>query len=192
MTWQQAQRWEQKWHGNCCNDYGEMEKQLLYADRMGLKFFHNGKSPYNIDMHNVRVLDIGGGPSSLLLKCINVRGVVVDSLLIPTWVRQRYKAANIELLQQQGERLNICGFAECWLYNTLQHTEDPSLVISNARKATSLIRIFEWIDTPTNIGHPNSLSEHMLNEWLHGDGKVEQIDGIAHCYGTAYYGVFPT
>ena len=77
--WQEAQRWELGWWGDCTNTYGEEEKQLLYASRMGLKSFHNGKSPYNFDLDGMSILDIGGGPVSLLLKCINFRKAkVVD------------------------------------------------------------------------------------------------------------------
>lgn len=190
--WKEAQEWEREWHGTCQNSYGEEEKQLLYAEKLGLKFFNNGKSSYNIDMHDVRVLDIGGGPCSLLLKCVNVRGVVVDPLSFPPWVRLRYEEAGIELLQQQGERLELNGFAECWIYNCLQHTEDPESVIANAHEAAKLIRIFEWIDTPANIGHPHSLSAQQLDEWLEGEGRIEQIAGAANCFGKAYYGIFPT
>jgi len=70
-VWQQAQEWEFGWWGNCVNTYGEETKQLLYAARMGLTAFHDGKSPFNFDLGGASVLDIGGGPSSLLLKCTN-------------------------------------------------------------------------------------------------------------------------
>jgi len=192
MSWQEAQGWERSWWGNCCNVYGEEEKQLLYAKRMGLQFFHDGKSPYNIDVHGAKVLDIGGGPVSLLLKCVNVQGTVADPIRYPRWVMLRYEAAGIEYLPLRGEDVDMQGFDECWLYNVLQHTEESGCIVANARRAARVIRIFEWIDTPSNIGHPQSLSKTKLDEWLGGDGKVEQINGEANCWGKAYYGIFPT
>jgi hypothetical protein len=192
MTWKQAQEWEQDWWDNCTNTFGEEMKQMLYADKMGLKTFHDGKSPFNIDMKGKRVLDIGGGPTSLLLKCMNVSGVVVDPLPMLEWVEMRYEAANICLMSIAAEDLLLTGFNECWMYNVLQHTENPELAIENARRAARLIRIFEWIDTPTNEGHPHSLSVAALNKWLGGEGKVEQLTGQNTCMGRAYYGIFTT
>lgn len=192
--WQKAQEWEQGWWGNTVNTYGEQEKQLLYARKMGLTFFHNGKSPYNIDMGGKSVLDVGGGPCSLLLKCVNVdRPTVIDPLQVPQWVKARYEAANIRLWPYQMENaLKASSFTEGWLYNVLQHCKNPEQVVRNVQRSVELIRIFEWIDTPTNVGHPHSLSEGKLNEWLGGHGKVETINGEANCWGKCYYGVFPT
>lgn len=191
MDWQAAQEWEGQWWGNCCNVLGEEQKQLLYADRMGLRAFHDGKSPYNFDLGGASVLDIGGGPCSLLLKCIDVVGKVVDPLEFPAWVLMRYQAAGIEFERVKGEEINEADFDEVWLYNVLQHTENPVEVIRNAQQAAGLIRIFEWIDMPTNEGHPHSLTEAQLNNWLGGEGKVEQLTG-PHTTGMAYYGIFPT
>lgn len=192
MNWQQAQEWEKDWHGACINTYGEERKQLLYANRMGLRTFHDGRSPYNFDLGGISVLDIGGGPCSLLLKCVNVVGKVIDPLEFPAWVLMRYQVAGIEFEQVRGENIEESGWDECWLYNVLQHVEDPMKVICNARRAAKLIRIFEWVDTPTNVGHLHSLTEAQLNNWLRGEGKVEQLTGQYTCTGTGYYGIFPT
>jgi len=189
------EQWEQDWWGTCQNTYGEEEKQLVYARKMGLTFFHNGKSPYNIDMQGKSVLDIGGGPCSLLLKCVNVDDAkVVDPTKFPDWVYKRYDDAGIEYEIQSGEDFPSSmteWWDECWIYNVLQHTRSPMEVIANAKRQAKLIRIFEWIDTPTNIGHPHTLTEEQLNQWLGGEGKVE-ILSESGCTGKAYYGVFPT
>lgn len=193
-TWNRAQEWEADWWGKCLNTYGEEEKQLLYASRMGLKFFHNGKSPYNIDAGYASVIDVGGGPNSLLLKTVNRAGsAVLDPLAMPEWVKERYRAADIMLLQKPAEefRCDACDFDEVWIYNCLQHTENPQAVIANARHNGRLIRIFEWIDTEVNIGHPHSLTKEMLDDLLAGYGKVEALSGQANCYGRCYYGIFP-
>lgn len=195
MTWQKAQKWEEDWHGSCVNTYGEEEKQLLYANRMGLSAFHDGKSPYNFDLGRKSILDIGGGPSSLLLKCINYGEpvTVLDPLTFPDWVYARYDIAGISYIQMMGEQVNPKRtYDESWIYNVLQHTQSPASVIKSAQKASRVIRIFEWIETEVNIGHPHSLTEDKLNEWLSGEGKVETLNGQANCCGRCYYGIFPT
>jgi hypothetical protein len=194
MSWVEAQKWETDWWGDCVNTYGEEEKQLLYANRMGLQMFHNKKSPYNINLGRTSVIDIGGGPVSLLLKCVNGSGlIVVEPMVMPGWVTERYAEASIVVRQGPGEELSPDEFDqidEAWIYNVLQHTQDPERVIENARKIAKIVRLFEWIDTPANVGHPHSLSQAKLDEWLGGFGKVEELTGQANCFGNCYYGIF--
>lgn len=191
--WHNAQRWEKEWWTDCTNTYGEQEKQLLYANRIGLRLFHNGKSPYNIDVSGLSIIDIGSGPASLLLKCVGFeRAMAVDPLGFPEWVIERYKSGGIEFQQQKAEDQCMSGFDEAWIYNVLQHVECLEMAIRQAQRAANIIRLFEWIDTPTNTGHIHTLTEGQLNTLLGGYGKVEQINGQANCFGNAYYGVFPT
>jgi hypothetical protein len=190
--WTDAQKWEQDWHGLCLNTYGEEMKQLLYAEKMGLRLHHDGRSPYNIDVKGATVADIGCGPSSLMLKTVNLKyGEAVDPIKFPDWVIARYSAANILFTNLPGERwLSDKKFDEAWIYNCLQHTEDPEKIIDNAKRSAKIVRLFEWIDTAVNIGHLHSLKRDQLDKWLDGEGKVETLGGAANCYGTCYYGVF--
>lgn len=194
--WDKAQKFEKDWWGDCSNTYGEEEKQLTYARKMGLQFFHNGKSPYNIDLKKKRVLDIGGGPTSILLKCVNraPRCVVIDPILkaTPQWVKLRYVESNIIPLGIQGENRFIKEvglFDEVWIYNVLQHTDDPALICKNARKLGKIVRVFEWIDTHTNDGHPHTLTEKKLNKWFGGEGQTEALNQNT-LRGGCYFGVF--
>ena len=194
--WNKAQEWEQSWWGNCINTFYEEEKQLVYADKMGLERCGNDKTPYVYDLHGISVLDIGGGVCSILLKCINIkRGVVIDPLSMPEWVIDRYTHKNIVFDNIKGEDIekepNGNTFDEVWVYNVLQHTENPKKVVENAKAIGKTIRIFEWIDTPINEGHIHTLRENDLNDWLGGFGKVEMMN-YRPARGKAYYGVFPT
>lgn len=190
--WKKATQWEKEWWGNCVNTYGEEAKQFLYAQKMGLMTSPTIKTPFRFDLGEIFVLDIGGGPCSLLLKCEGFKGAeVIDPLQIPDWIKKRYLAAGIHYAQIKGEDIKgKCRFDEVWIYNVLPHCENPKKIIENARGIGKLIRIFEWIDTPIGKGHLSSVTEKELNEWLGGEGKVEKLNGIAH--GKAYYGVFPT
>lgn len=198
--WQKENDWESTWWGECFNTYGEETKQLAYAKMMGLGVSSEVQHPY-YDLEGKSVLDIGGGPVSLLLKCVNRgRSVVADPLTIPHWALDRYRAADILFKNVQAERLieDACFeseeiFDEVWMYNVLQHTQNPQLIVENARKLGKVIRFFDWIDTLVEPGHPQILKEKDLNEWLHGVGKVHQLDRkvwVSYC--RAYYGVFPT
>lgn len=194
MAWEDEQKFEKEWHGNCINSYWEETKQQIYAKRMGLVAnFVNGKFPV-YDLQDKSIIDIGGGPYSLLLKCINVKVAgLIDPCPYPDWVYQRYREAGVSYIIAKAEDL-LKGrdqqvVDEVWIYNVLQHTEDPELIIYNARKVSKIIRIFEWIDMPATEGHPHELKESKLNKWLHGYGKTEDINESG-CNGRCYYGIF--
>ena len=191
MNWKNEQKFELDWWGNCANSFGEEEKQLVYAKKMGLDFFHNGKSPYNIEMNGKRILDIGGGPISLLLKCENVDGTVADPCEYPDWVGQRYSECAIIYNKIKGEDVgfNQDKFDEVWIYNCLQHVDDPELIIKNALHIGKIVRLFEWIDTQKTKGHPHTLTEEKLNKWLGGVGKVEVLNEPT-VNGKCYFGIF--
>ena len=195
-AWKKAQEWEKDWHGDFVNSINEELKQVVYAHKMGLTFTPTPKTPYNLDLEGKSVIDIGGGGYSLFLKCSNFsKATVVDPILPPEWVLDRYEAHNVDFMNIPAEdfRPDIVDFPvdEIWIYNCLQHTIDPEKIIANARKVGKLIRIFEWIETSVNVGHIHTLKAEKLNEWLGGEGKVENIKEHG-CAGLCYYGVFPT
>jgi len=192
--WNDAQKWEKKWHGNCVNSFNEEKKQFVYAEKIGLKMIGNRKTPYTFDLQNISILDLGGGPYSLLLKCENFsKAIVVDPLEYPKWVEERYKSAGIEYIKTPAENISFYpnkeSFDEVWMYNVLQHTISPADIVKNAKKYGKIIRIFEWINTGTNEGHLHNLTEKNLDKWLGGKGKTEHIDKNG-CRGDCYYGIF--
>ena len=190
--WKEDQEFEANWWSDCRNTYGEEEKQLIYSQKMGLRLFHNNKSPYNIDCHDQSILDVGGGPVSLLLKCVNLKkGKVIDPCHYPEWVAMRYSMAGIKYDVQLAEEMIESGWDEIYCYNVLQHVIDPRKIVEKMRESGELIRIFEWIENGISPGHPHNLTEKELNEWLRGEGKVERLN-YPTLKGLAYYGVFPT
>jgi len=192
MVWTNDQDFEKDWWGDCANTLGEENKQLTYAKLMGLRFFHNGKSPHNLNLEGKKVLDIGSGPISMLLKCIDCKGcIAADPCDYPSWVQDRYKLHGVTYLKSKGEDLNKLKtvFDEVWIYNVLQHVDDVKKIVDNALKCSKIIRIFEWIDTGTTPGHPNNLTQVWLDGLLKGEGKVSILNEPT-LRGKCYYGVF--
>jgi hypothetical protein len=195
QTWEQAQAWESAWWGDCANTLSEENKQLIYAHRMGLVELGevDGRWPV-YDLADRSVIDVGGGPVSLLLKCQN-RGscVVADPCAVPVWVEHRYTTAGIGYSPRRGE--SMIGdppgvYDEAWIYNVLQHTTDPEAVVAGARRVARVLRLFEWVDTDISPGHLHSLSVPQLQAWCGGGGAVENFTGQNGLYGEAFFGVF--
>ncbi|MCK4814734.1 hypothetical protein KA005_03105 [bacterium] len=150
--WFEALAWEKQWWDDCTNTYNEEKKQLHYASLMGLDQFKEiiprTKQGFQFNLRGKSILDIGGGPISLLLKCVNFsKAVVVDPCNFPGWILERYKAHNIGFINNPAEEIELSGFDEVWIYNVLQHVIDPEEVLMLAKKTGKVVRIFEWVNT---------------------------------------------
>jgi hypothetical protein len=180
---------EKKYWGSCVNTFDEDQKHYMYAMGMGLIREH-----YSFNVFGKRIADIGGGPSSMLLKTINLaEGLVIDPIDYPQWTKDRYKCHNIKVAVRGGEVPLTENWDEVWIYNCLQHTEDPRVIISNALECSSFVRIFEWIDIPPHEGHPHELTEKFFKECFADTIALGAgVNNFAEqgCYGKAFYGYF--
>ena len=103
-NWDDHQDFEASFWGNCVNTFYEETKQLIYAKHMGLDLVRTEAKAYGVNLAGKSVLDIGGGPVSLLLRCINLgRCTVVDPCNYPAWTKMRYECMGIEFLSMAGE-----------------------------------------------------------------------------------------
>ena len=178
-------KFEMGYWGDCVNTFLEEQKHFVQARYMGLEVKN-----YRVDVGGKRILDIGGGPVSMLLKTTNLReGMVCDPIKYPDWVIERYRTKGIKYVQIAGEELDVIGWDEVWIYNVLQHCVDPEQIIRNARRAGSVIRLFEWIDFPPHPGHPQMLTAANLERWLGSKGNAVRLSESG-CYGNSFSGVF--
>lgn len=165
-------------------------KHYVYAEKMKLAC-PDGKV---IDAQGKSVLDVGGGPASMLLQCKN-RGQckVIDPLMdkYPEFVRRRYEENEIAAAAGGGEELDeeFGKWDEVWMYNVLQHTVNPKLIVENLRKCAKVVRIFEWLDTPVDHMHPHSLTKLKMQWWLDQAGEVDYL-AERGCFGNAFFGEF--
>jgi hypothetical protein len=187
-------QFEQSFWGDCCNTFDEQQKHYVYARLMGISL----AKAYSLAVGAAggrRILDIGGGPCSMLLLADgDVSGsVVVDPTPYPAWTRQRYRSRGIDVKLMAGEDVSPDAlrsphspqFHEVWIYNCLQHCEDPEKIILNALRCARVLRLFEWVDIPPHEGHPHQLSADLLNLWTGSIGTVHELSSSG-CYGRGY------
>ena len=202
-VWENAQKHEADYWGNCLGmtAWGEFCKQEMYGREMGL-FAEFGTPHGELAMQGRSVLDVGGGPVSMTLRCINAGPlVVVDPCDWPPSVIRRYRNYKIDFLREAAEfldssRLPIQHYDEVWLYNVLQHVGDPAKVVANSvgRLAQGgCLRLFEWINIPADDCHPHVLTPDGILNWLCGC-RIEKV-GLPHLKefwsdATAFTGIF--
>src|SRR5271157_3366544 len=102
QDWNETQKHEAAYWGNCLGmtAWGEFCKQEMYGREMEL-FEEYGTEFAELDMKGESVLDLGGGPVSMTLRCFNAkRLVVVDPCNWPPSVKRRYDNYGIEFVNE--------------------------------------------------------------------------------------------
>lgn len=124
------------------------------------------------------VVDIGGGPISLLLHFYNRPScTVVDPIdFDKKWI-DNYNTNKIVYVKSMAEDylVNFCGskFDEVWMYNCLQHVQDPIFILENLYKLAPVLRISEPCNTPVDLWHPHTFTP----EWYYDKLSSISIDG---------------
>jgi SAM-dependent methyltransferase len=179
MEWEAAQEWERSWWmSNPGCHWQEIAKSWAVSKLMMIDGA-DGK----------KVLDVGCGPFSLLLRIPPAAGVALDPLDFGIY-ENAYRAAGVRRVQQKAEDFTETGFDEAWIYNCLQHTEDPQAVVRMAARAAKTVRIFEWINIPPYQGHLHKVTVGMITGALaavpgdllmHSTGRLnlrnQELDG---------------
>jgi len=191
MNWSEHNEWERNWWGSCTNTFEEQLKQDVYAVYMKLhpQFIVPG---HWFNMKGKSILDVGGGPCSLLLRCMNFsRGVVIDPCGFPSWVSERYIEARIEHVRGKAEDglcFSLGAFDEVWCYNVLQHVEDVERVVKFMKVSGKKTRVFEYLNVGICPGHPNNLTKERLDGLFGRTGITDTHEGLVQ--GKIYFGVF--
>lgn len=198
MNWNDVQKHEAAYWRDCYSAvaFGEVQKQEMYAREMQI-IKDYGDEHGDFDLRGNSILDLGCGPWSMLLRGHNTdRLVGVDPLEWPPSVLRRYKNYGIEFVRQPAEEFEMAAtFDEVWIYNVLQHVQDPGKVIEVARKLAPVVRIFEWLYIPADDCHPHVLTPDAILNWFAGC-KINYV-GIPRlkeywCEATAFTGIFTT
>jgi 2-polyprenyl-3-methyl-5-hydroxy-6-metoxy-1,4-benzoquinol methylase len=180
--WEQAQSWEKEWWLADTNGRWSREgqKQLVYASLMGM--------PSDLNFQGKHLLDLGCGPVSLLHRARFASAIAVDP--IDFGDEEAYAHRRIARIYGRAEDYAVDEmFDEVWLYNVLQHVENPTQVLTvakNALRPTGALRIFEWINTPPCPGHLHELRLPLFEEALPASEWVREQWGTGRLTGPLF------
>ena len=123
--------------------------------------------PEDLNMGSTTILDVGCGPVSMLLRATHGGAAGVDPISMSEETKARYAQANVELHHGKAEDFEPArSFDEGWMYNCLQHVDDPNKVVATLLRSVNSVRIFEWIEMPAYAGHLHTLRAEQFEQWL--------------------------
>lgn len=145
------------------------------------------------DLKGKSVIEIGPGRISSLLFCENYS----DSYIIePTeyeGIEHLYSDPKLHIIKKTAEEWDFEKVDEVWLFNLLQHVQDPDLLISKCKKNSTIIRFFEPLDLPTDNEHPFTFNLNDFNEYFGESVKIYKSIGEPGFHGAdCVYGVYHT
>lgn len=183
-------------NGNLHGQIQTYAKHMNLFKDFGVKGATKNKLNYKekiFDLKGKSVVDICGGPSSLLLRCFNFsKAVVVDPGNFPDYIVNRYKEAGIEVAKVPAELFVYeQPVDETWIYNALAHVYNPTAILLNAKSNSKTMRIIEGVNCGTNIQHPQNLLSEEFENVLGQKGKtIETNEPEPSPRGQHFVGVF--
>lgn len=171
-------------------------KYMMLFEDFGVKNAEENKFNYDqpiFDLQGKSVVDVCGGPNSLILRCFNFKkAIIVDPGEFPDYITNRYTKHGIEIAKvpaeefEYNEKVN-----EVWFYNALQHVYNPYIILENAKNNSGTIRIMEAVNCGTDIQHPQNLTAEEFEKVLGIKGQViEPNDPSPSPGGLHFLGVF--
>jgi len=71
----------------------------------------------------------------------------------------------IKIRKTKAEKIDYSKVDEVWLFNVLQHVENPSLIVQKVKKA-KVVRWFEPVEQGTDACHLHNLTHEMFVDWF--------------------------
>lgn len=183
--WRQAQEYERNWWFSSTQQHPtEQAKSRVVA---GLICVANGRP-------NHAVIDIGAGPFSLLQRLPVKTGTALDPIDYGP-LEAGYRRLGIRRLIKKAEDLTPEDgvWDEAWIYNCLQHVEDPGQVLKAVGTIANLVRLFEWINMPPCQGHLHELHSEAIREAFTGWQIHAEFEGRLNSsglYGRFFVGIW--
>ena len=116
----------------------------------------------NADLQKKSIAEIGCARISSLFFCNNYsKSYVIEPTYYPE-ADKYFEGKDIVKIHERAEQCDFPKVDEVWMFNVLDHVQNPDLIIEKAKQNSKIIRFFEPIDCGTNLEHPFSFS---LNDY---------------------------
>jgi hypothetical protein len=144
----------------------------------------------NLNLNNKTILEIGPARVSSLLYCNNYGPSFIVEPTKYDDTEHLYIDKEITFIRDLYENCESPIVDEIWLFNVLQHIQDPDLFIDKCKKSAKTIKFFEPINTPIETHHPHSFTFDDYVKYF-GD-SVKLYKGSTEKFHTAdcVYGIY--
>ena len=146
QKWAKAQKGERK--TNEPVDFHDGEERFGHAYGLYFKY-----TKVNQNLKGKRIIEIGCSNYPALHYCHNYGTSYIIEPLVSTHLLKYLQHSSIALYPCAAEDVNFPVVDEVWLFNVLQHTMNPDLIIAKSKAAADIIRFFEPIEYGTDGMH---------------------------------------
>jgi len=112
----------------------------------------------NLDLDGKTILEIGPARIAALLYCDNYGPSFIVEPTKYEDTEHLYDKKPITFIRELYEECKSPIVDEIWLFNVLQHIQDPDAFIEKCKQNAKIIRFFEPINTPIETHHPHSFT----------------------------------
>jgi hypothetical protein len=176
-AWVHAQTGERRFHCDDVPGWWSVADRRAHEAEMRAWYAGMLRIPLGPTVRNRTVTDFACGPDSLLhvSRCWT-EAHAVDPLTFTDEDEARYRDAGIVRHIGTAEAYDKPQTDEAWAYNCLQHTYDWAMALRGiARTARHTVRLFEWVEVPTDELHLHTLTEPALRNVLTSEGFREVL-----------------
>lgn len=145
------------------------------------------------DLEGKSICEIGPARIPALNSCINFsKSYIIEPTVYQETV-DLMKDKEVEFIHDKAETCDFPEVDEVWLFNVLQHVQDPDLIVERLKQKSKVIRFFEPIVDWVNDEHPHAFTFEDYVQYF-GQTTKKYIGGSAENFHTAdcVYGIYYT
>lgn len=188
-TWERAQIKEQKLNTPIDFEIGDNHFKKVYGyyfDFLELDFDLQGRS----------IIEIGPANFPALRYCNNIGASYIIEPTVTQHLKDCVEGRKISIIGLPAEEVNFPMVDEIWLFNILQHTINPDLIIEKCKKSAKAIRFFEPIEAGIDECHLHEFTlgyfRSHFGDWVYhypAQRKNENFHQNQCAYGVYYTGL---
>lgn len=174
------ERWYSAQEGEKLEHITEPIEQSYEHYRVTYNYYFHYLDIKNNDLQKKSIAELGCARISSLFFCNNYS---TSYVIEPTYYKESDKYYEGKDIVRIFDRAEVCKFPtvdEVWLFNVLDHVQDPDYIIDQCKKNSKTIRFFEPIDCGTNNEHPFSFSLNNFKDYFGDCVKHYTCPGREH------------